>query len=290
MKKALALFASLLLLFSLSSCAKPVSSGGVANQKLLQADITIENSADRILISAHRGYSKKYPENTMIAFEKALELDIDELEFDIQLSSDGVPVIMHDLTLDRTTNGEGNLSDFTLSQLKALDAGSWKNGKFKGEQIPTLEELLTYLQAFPGILLNVEIKQYTHETVDKTMALLKKYQLDNRYVITCFDADMLKYAFETYGVKCQGFPEEKMTTFDSDPVTGSYSYFYAVGIATKLLTPELVAEFQTMGIEPWSYTSDDDKTVKKHLAAGSRLLTCNNPLPAIKILKKQGLR
>lgn len=289
MKKALPLLC-ILLLCALSSCAKPAFSEEIANPRLLQSGVTVENSADRILISAHRGYSKKYPENTLLAFEKALELDIDGLELDVQLSSDGVPVLMHDLTLDRTTDGEGNVSDYTLAELKALDAGSWKSKKFKGEKIPTLEELLIDTKGYPGLLLNVEIKQYTHETVDKAVALLDRYGMDDRFVLSCFDAEILKYAFETYGVKCQGFPAEKMTSFDADPVKGSYSYFYAVGIASGLLTPELTAEFQTMGIEPWSYTPDDTKAVKKHLAAGSRLLTCNDPIPAIKYLKKQGLR
>lgn len=107
-------------------------------------------------ICAHRGASDTHPENTLTAFREAIRLGAHMIEFDVALSKDGQLVLMHDSTLDRTTNGKGPVSDFTLTELKKLDAGSWKNSRFKGERIPTLDEALTIIP--DNMWLNVHLK------------------------------------------------------------------------------------------------------------------------------------
>ncbi|MBT3604526.1 MAG: glycerophosphodiester phosphodiesterase, partial [Candidatus Latescibacteria bacterium] len=92
---------------------------------------------------AHRGFSSQYPENTILAFQKALDIGIDWMEFDLQVTSDNHLVVMHDKTVDRTTNGTGLVSDLTLEQVKKLDAGSHLDAQFAGEQVPTFEEVVT---------------------------------------------------------------------------------------------------------------------------------------------------
>lgn len=93
-------------------------------------------------IVAHRGASKRAPENTLAAFRLAIELGARLVECDVHLSADGVPVVMHDERVDRTTAGHGPVAEKTLSELKALDAGSWFGGAFAGERVPTLDEAL----------------------------------------------------------------------------------------------------------------------------------------------------
>jgi glycerophosphoryl diester phosphodiesterase len=95
-----------------------------------------------LTLIAHRGYSSKAPENTIASFDLALKLGYNDIEFDLQLSRDGVVMLMHDEMLERTTNGHGKLTDHTYEQLKQLDAGSWFDPEFAGQQIPTLMELL----------------------------------------------------------------------------------------------------------------------------------------------------
>lgn len=106
---------------------------------------------------AHRGFSGKYPENTMLAFEKALEAGAEGIEFDVHLSKDGELVIIHDELLDRTTNGTGLVAEHTLAQLRELDASAEFAGVYGVNPIPTLEE---YFQLIRGkeILTNIEIK------------------------------------------------------------------------------------------------------------------------------------
>lgn len=105
---------------------------------------------------AHRGASRAAPANTLAAFERALALGADGVEFDVRLSADGVPVVIHDATVDVTTDGRGPVSGLTLMELKALDAGAWFDPAFAGERIPTLAEVLDALGG--RCLLNIELK------------------------------------------------------------------------------------------------------------------------------------
>ena len=97
-------------------------------------------------VVAHRGYSAQYPENTVSAFEAAIDAGADMIELDVCLTKDRVPVVIHDKTLERTTDGNGLVSELTLSKLKKLDAGSWFSPEFKGLTIPTLEEILLQIK------------------------------------------------------------------------------------------------------------------------------------------------
>lgn len=110
----------------------------------------------RQLNVAHRGASAAAPENTLSAFRAALDLGADGVELDVQLSADGIPVIHHDFDLGRTDNGRGPLRDYTLDQLKRLDAGAWKDPRFAGERIPTLAEVFQVLDR--QVIVNVELK------------------------------------------------------------------------------------------------------------------------------------
>ena len=97
-------------------------------------------------LCAHRGEMELCPENTIPAFQQAIRAGAHMIEFDVQLTRDKEMVIMHDRTINRTTNGQGKISDFTLAEIKKLDAGSWKSEEFKGETVPTLDEALTVFQ------------------------------------------------------------------------------------------------------------------------------------------------
>ncbi len=123
-------------------------------------------------VVAHRGYSGRYPENTVSAFEAAIEAGADMIELDVCLTKDRVPVVIHDQTLERTTDGHGLVSEVTLSELKKLDAGSWFSPEFKGESIPTLEEIL--LQIRGKILVNIEIKPESYESAGPDDAIEKQ--------------------------------------------------------------------------------------------------------------------
>jgi glycerophosphoryl diester phosphodiesterase len=122
-------------------------------------DADHNRSSHRPLNLAHRGASQEAPENTMAAFRLAAELGADGVEFDVQLCEDGEAVVIHSSTLDKTTDGGGQVKDATLAELQELDAGSWFAPQFAGERIPTLAQVLHELG--PRLVLNIELKTGT---------------------------------------------------------------------------------------------------------------------------------
>lgn len=115
-------------------------------------------SARHPVIMGHRGFQARYPENTLISFQAAVEAGADAIEMDVNLTRDGVPVIIHDGTVDRTTDGQGRVDQLQFKEIRELDAGRWFSPRFAGERIPTLQEVL---DGFGGkVLLNIEIKAY----------------------------------------------------------------------------------------------------------------------------------
>ncbi len=144
---------------------------------------------------AHRGFSGVYPENTMLAFEKAIEVGCDGIETDVQLTKDGFLVICHDEQLDRTTTGTGLIKDFTLKELMNFDAGIKFGEEFKGLKIPTLEEFLKYVSD-KNIIINIEIKNsiVDYENIEEiTYDLIKKYKLEERMMDLGVDAIITNY-------------------------------------------------------------------------------------------------
>ncbi|GIW23545.1 MAG: hypothetical protein KatS3mg068_2552 [Candidatus Sericytochromatia bacterium] len=153
-----------------------------------------KNKKYNTLIIAHRGFSGRYPENTLIAIEEAIRFS-DMIEIDVQLSKDNIPVVFHDSNLKRTTNVAGKLNQRTLQELKELDAGSWFSINFRNEKIPTLEEVLKIIK--DRILLNIEIKKssvFKENSIieEKILELIKKYKIQEQIIISSFSSLALK--------------------------------------------------------------------------------------------------
>ena len=138
-------------------------------------------------VFAHRGLSSLFPENTIEAFKEALKYKIDGIETDIQLTKDGKMVIFHDETLERTTNGKGFLKDYTLEELKDLNANNHMEGVYK---IPTLTELLDLLKDYPDLTINLELKTSVFEypgIEEKVYDEVKKFGLQKQIIISSFN-------------------------------------------------------------------------------------------------------
>jgi len=147
-------------------------------------------------IIGHRGYAAKYPENTLAAFEAAIGAGAVMIELDVTLSRDRKVVVIHDATLDRTTDGKGAVADFTLAELKQLDAGSWFDEQFADQQIPELSEVLDLVNGRAYV--NIEIKSDAYEPGHPTDAiekqvvdLLKQKNLLDSCMISSFEANIL---------------------------------------------------------------------------------------------------
>lgn len=149
----------------------------------------------RPTIFAHRGASAHAPENTLAAFDLALRQEADAFELDAKLSADGQVVVIHDQTVDRTTDGHGEVRNMTLPALKELDAGSFFDIAFRGERIPTLEEVF---EAFgQKILINVELTNYATPADDlpvRVVELVKRHKLEKSILFSSFNPRALRMA------------------------------------------------------------------------------------------------
>ena len=151
---------------------------------------------DDFLVIAHRGGRSLGPENTVYTFKRAVELGTDVLEMDLQTTSDGALVILHDREVERTTNGKGAVDSFTLSELKKLDAGfRWSPDdsrsyplRNKGVTIPTLTEVFT---AFPDIRINIEIKSSQVNTIQNLCRTIRDHGMSEKVMVACFDSGKL---------------------------------------------------------------------------------------------------
>ncbi len=242
---------------------------------------------NRPLIIAHRGASAYAPENTLSAFRKAVQMNSDGIELDVQLSKDGHVVVIHDLTVNRTSNGNGKVKKLTLKQLKELDFGSWFSKEFKNERICTLEEVFNYLKDYKG-LINVEIKKewLQFNSIEKKVAgLIAKFDLRDRTIVSSFSTLSLL----------------KMKRIDKDIQTG-----ILYSSSTKRLI--LFAEFFKMNaIHPWyqnvtrdvkriavkdnliinTYTVDEPSEMKKLADIGVDGIITNVPDVAFKKLNNK---
>ncbi len=138
---------------------------------------------------AHRGASSLAPENTMAAFYKAIEVGAQGIELDVQLSKDGIPVIIHDEILQRTTSGTGFVKGYTLAELKQLDAGTSFSTEFAGERIPTLEEALQLAQKY-NLFLNVELKNgvVLYPGIEQIVAdMIRTYRYEANTIVSSFN-------------------------------------------------------------------------------------------------------
>lgn len=238
-----------------------------------------------IVVEGHRGYCAKYPENTLISFEAALELGVDAIEFDVWLSSDKVPVLMHDGNARRTCGLNRHLRDMTLAEIKELEpAYTEKFGdefKDKGVKVPTLEELLILCkEKRPDIKLGVEIKEYTEENVDLTVSLLKKYGFFDTCYFYAFNGRIIKYLRTKYNGRTMGYPDFQMGEFAPD----TYDYYAEIGIANNIVKSEIFPIYVAKNLPMHLFCADTEEDVRLFIEKGADLITANDPVPLLKVL------
>ena len=138
-----------------------------------------------VMVVSHRGDNRRAPENTIASAKSAIALGADYIEFDVQQSADGVLYVMHDETVDRTTNGHGLISEMTSDEIDRLDAGSWFSAEFEGERVPRLDAFLRHIKGLCKIY--CEIKQ---ANVSDVVALLRGFGAPDDVFLGSFSADI----------------------------------------------------------------------------------------------------
>ena len=237
-----------------------------------------------IFAEGHRGACAHYPENTMASYRAALALPLDAFEFDIWLSADKVPVLMHDGNALRTCGVNRNLRDMTLAEIKELDAGSWFDPAFAGEKVPTLREMLELVKELrPDFRLGVEIKEYTEECVDLSVALLKEYGFFERCWFYAFNGRIIRYLKEKYNARTMGYPDFQMKEFAPD----NYDYYDEIGLNMAIAHSELLPFYKAKNLPIHMYCADTEENVRFCIENGAALITANDPGPLLKLLGKE---
>ncbi|WP_460801260.1 glycerophosphodiester phosphodiesterase [Microbacterium sp. GXF6406] len=169
-----------------SSMATAVPPSALRDLVTLRPFTELHSPGKTGLVIAHRGNSAQAPENTLPAFASMAAADAAYLELDIRLSADGIPMVIHDATVDRTTDGTGNVSEMTARELRALDAGSWFSEDFRSTRIPTLAEALEHAAAHRQDVL-IEYKgSWKRSDIRTTMKLIASAGLERRVIAQSF--------------------------------------------------------------------------------------------------------
>lgn len=217
-----------------------------------------------VLAIGHRGAAGHMPENTMPSFEKALELGADALEFDVALTRDGIPVVIHDDTLDRTTDGRGPVEAASFAEIAGLDAGAWKTVP---THVPTLEEVLR--EYAPRTLLNLEIKMSPRrvEIVDACAEAVRAAKAEEAVVFSSFDHDALRLLRHV-------LPEARIgvlsvaTGFEHAMRCAAEIRAENVHPPVVLVGPVLVARAHAAGLRVWTWTANSREIIRAAVAAG----------------------
>lgn len=236
---------------------------------------------------AHRGFSGKYPENTLLAFQKAIEVQADGIELDVQLTKDGEIVIIHDESIDRTTNGKGLVVDYTYDQLKEFDASYIYTGKFEFNKIPTLREYFNLIKG-TNIITNIELKTGIFEYVgieEKVFNLIKEFKLEDRVIISSFNHySVLRMKALAPNIKC-GFLTETWILnpgkYTKDNCIECYHPHFAI------LTPDIVKSLKTFGIEINTWTVNKEDEIRDLISKKVDILIGNFPDLTKRILDAQ---
>ena len=239
-----------------------------------------------IYAEGHRGYCALYPENTLLSFKKAIELGVDAIEFDVWLTSDKQPVLMHDGNALRTCGVDRHLRTMTLAEVKQMEACyETKFGdEFKGREdvkVPTLYELLDLVKEMrPDMKLGVEIKEYTEENVDITVKALKEYGIFERCWFYAFNGRIIRYLKEKYNARTMGYPDFQMGEFEN------YDYYDEIGLNMALVKSELCSFYVAKGLPVHMYCADNEADVRLCIERGADLITANDPRDLLKVLGK----
>lgn len=230
-------------------------------------------------VIGHRGAAARAPENTLAGLRKAHELGTRWVEFDVMLTADGVPILIHDETLDRTTSGHGPVPAHSLAEIRTLDAGAWFAAALAGEKVPTLEETIALLLEL-GLHANVEIKPARGQAAVTARAtvetLLRLWPADGpRLLISSFARESLAVARDLAPDIPRGLLAETQPADWAEALQ-------ALGCATlhlnhKCSTPAMLQQLRQAGVPVLFYTVNDAGRARDLFAAGATALITDTP-------------
>jgi glycerophosphoryl diester phosphodiesterase len=230
----------------------------------------------RILLGGHRGNAAEYPENTLASFRSAIELGVDVIECDVHRADDGALAVIHDHLIDRTTDGGGLVRDYTIDELKRFDAGSWKDPKFAGERIPSLDEVLDVAKGRVGVAIEIKNLPIPYAGIEEAVVeAVKKAAMVEDVVVISFDHRAVKRIGElepdiTTGVLEASRPVDVLRVMDDADADVFCPHWASID-------PETAAEIHDAGKLLGVWTVDDGFSLAWSKALPANAIYTNKP-------------
>ncbi len=236
------------------------------------------------LVIGHRGNSSSAPANTIESIRQAIELGVDMIELDVRMSKDGVPILIHNDTVDETTNGHGSVASLTLAQLKELDAGSWKDKRYANEKIPTLVEALEFVKG--KVYLSLDLKDESAVSL-MIRDIHNANMRDNVVICGCYEPqarqiwNIDKNITVLFDVDSQ--LEKKAKLEDKSEFIDQYIYrackerFSVLNVNHKYVNEELIYRAHLRGLSVWVWTVDDIDEMIRLIDIGVDAIYSNFP-------------
>lgn len=237
-------------------------------------------------VYSHRGDTKNAPENTISAFKKAIEMSVDGIELDVQMTCDGQIVVVHDHSLGRTCNGSGMIKDMRYDRLRQLDFGGWFSKEFEGEKIPLLYEVIEFLK-YSNIELNIELKatpeKYNDNIEIETVRIIKEYGFEKRVFFSSFNHYSL--------LKIKKINEDiRIAPLFVGMFKDIWEYAknisaFAINPQHEQITKQLVENCDLNGIKINAWTVDDPKHIERMISLEVDSIISNRPDIVMKHIK-----
>lgn len=235
-------------------------------------------------VSAHRGASATHPENTRSAFREAIRLGVQQIELDVCLTKDKHLVVIHDATVDRTTNGTGKVADLTLAEIKRLDAGSWKGPQFAGERMPTLAEALAVMP--DNIWLNLHLKGGAEVGAGVAKQVVRDGRTHQAFLAAGHAAVQAARRVHPEILVCNMDRQTSYEQYVSETIARGADF---IQLLNRKATPQDMARLKAAGIRVNYCCTDDVKLLEPLFAAGVEFVLVNQVAPMMRAAEKLGV-
>ncbi len=227
---------------------------------------------DTAAVTAHRGAAESTPENTLVAFRKAIDEGADFIELDVRQTQDGEIVVMHDESLKRTCGVKGKVGNKNLDEIKELSAGAWFGKKFRDEKVPTLREALDLIGHDAVINIELKLAKTDKDLTERVIAMVKEYEIEDNVVIACTSSKVLK--------KVKELAPELKTVYIMQVAWGDFynmDYVDVYSIKYIYVTREMVRRIHKEGKEVYVWTVDDRKVIEQMMLKDVDNIITNRP-------------
>lgn len=238
-------------------------------------------------ICAHRGAMESFPENTIVAFKEAIRLGVHMIEFDVYRTLDSALVVIHDIKVDRTTNGSGSVSELTLAEIKSLDAGSWKDARFVGEKVPTFDEVLDIMPV--NIWLNIHLKDSPETGKEIAQKLLKAGRLHQAFLACDLKTKAAAQAVVPELLVCNMERQSELPEYVQQTIKSNANFIQFFRSSVESVKPTIVDLINHKILTNYC-CSDDSPVLKELFSSGVNFVLVNNPAPAMKVAAELGIQ